>query len=215
MAKLKVNMTHDEAAEHLRGEVVGTSRHETAPLVRIPAFFGAVRAIMSDIDYVAALHEGWDGRDRRQIATARKAVDFLKTVFPAATGNQQYAVLANHLYDLFRHGTVHLRAPKFVVNRASSTSILSWGLMEARMEDFDDGLGTRFTGTHMQPVRATAQKTVLPVSIQVLFEDFLSSCEYFANGLETEARVSGDAQISKWRQTADALASAEPTALLW
>ncbi len=53
MGALKRGMTHDQAAEHLRQEVIGTLRYETGPLVEGAKFFGAVRAIMCGIDYGA------------------------------------------------------------------------------------------------------------------------------------------------------------------
>jgi len=57
MGALEPGMPHAEAAGHLRQEVIGTLRHETGSLVDEAKFFGAVRAIMCDIDYVAALFD--------------------------------------------------------------------------------------------------------------------------------------------------------------
>ncbi len=136
MGALKHGMSHEEAADHLRHEVVGTLRHETGPLVREAKFFGAVRAIMCDIDYVAALFEGWDGKDPRRIATAGTFRTFVETVFPAATGDQGYEAFAGHLYAMYRVGTVHLRHPKQLENAGASTPVLSWGIMVERTEDF-------------------------------------------------------------------------------
>jgi hypothetical protein len=215
MGRLTVGMTHREAVQHLRKEVIGTARLETGPLLAIPAFFGAVRAIMSDLDYVAALYDGWDGKDWRKIATSKKAERFLRDAFSAATGDRQYSVMAEHIYGLYRHGTVHLRAPKQVKNIVCSTPILSWGLMEKRTERFDDKAGTRFVGTHLRPVKISAQRTVLPVSIRVLFSDFIKACRWFGDELDAERRAGGSKLLTRWRQTADALANPEPTKLRW
>jgi hypothetical protein len=62
MGASEPGMPHAEAAGRLRQEVIGTLRHETGSLVDEAKFFGAVRAIMCDIDYVAALFAGWDVR---------------------------------------------------------------------------------------------------------------------------------------------------------
>jgi hypothetical protein len=82
MGALKPGMTHAEAAGHLRQEVIGTLRHETGSLVDEAKFFGAVRAIMCDIDYVAALSAGWDGQDPRRISTNGEVSDFRGECFP-------------------------------------------------------------------------------------------------------------------------------------
>lgn len=176
MATLKRDMTHAEAATHLREEVVGTLRFETARLLgrppspteissavvrailrilpqRKPAFFGVVRGVLSDVDYVGALYGGWDGKDRRRIATVEKAVRFITDVFPVATGNHDYGARGEHLYDMFRHGTIHLRAPKRLTNAAAGTPILSWALMEQRtvVSQFENPTWGAMENLHYDP----------------------------------------------------------------
>jgi len=208
-------MTHDEAAEHLRNEVVGTLNHETRPLVEEAKFFGAVRAVMCDIDYVAALFAGWDGKDSRRIATAEKFRSFVEHVFSSATGNSGYRTFAGHLYAMYRVGTVHLRHPKQLENAAASTTILSWGVMVERTEDFAYPSGGKaFTGTHLQPVKVDAAKTILPVSLKALFEDFVAACGEFARFLEVEKAAGGHALLDKWREVADALVAPDRTTTL-
>jgi hypothetical protein len=216
MGALKPGMTHAEAAGHLRQEVIGTLRHETGSLVDEAKFFGAVRAIMCDIDYVAALFAGWDGQDPRRISTTEKFRTFVESVFPAATGDQGYQAFAGHLYAMYRVGTVHLRHPKQLENTMAVTPMLSWGVMVERTEDFDYPAGGKaFSGTHLRPVRVDANKTILPVSLKALFEDFIAACEYFARQLEAEEAAGGHALRDKWRQVADALVSPDKTKLLW
>ncbi len=216
MGALKAGMTYDEAAEHLRQEIVGTLRHETEPLVREAKFFGATRAIMCDIDYVAALFEGWDGKDPRRIATPEKFRTFVETVFTTATGNQCYKVFAGHLYAMYRVGTVHLRHPKQLESKTASTPVLSWGIMVERTEDFDYPVGGKaFTGTHMQLVKVDAAKTILPVSLNGLFEDFILACEHFAKLLEAEKAGGCHTMLGKWRSVADALIAPDRTKLRW
>src|SRR5437899_1053274 len=105
MGSLKAGMTHDEAAEHLRREVIDTFRYETGRLLarrgatsffgrllrlRGSAFFGAVRSILSDVDYVAALYVGAQGRARRDIGQRNDTVTFLREIFAPATGDVGY-----------------------------------------------------------------------------------------------------------------------------
>jgi hypothetical protein len=89
-------MTHAHAVNHLRQEVCGTARYETGRLIdpQAPAFFGAVRGVMCDLDYVAALYAGWDGANRRHIATTRKSVRFLREVMAEASGEAGYDTFA-------------------------------------------------------------------------------------------------------------------------
>jgi hypothetical protein len=221
MGSLKAGMTHDEAAEHLRQEVIGTFRYETGRLLarrcatsffgrllrlRGPAFFGAVRSTLSDLDYVAALYVGAQGRARRELGQRNDTVTFLREVFVPSTGNASYQSYGEHLRDMFRVGTVHFRAPKLFENPACSTPIISWGLMEHRTERLS---GTTVDGTHLQPVAINARTTILPVAINVLFEDFVTACEYFATLLENENAAGGHALLDRWRSVADVLATPE------
>ncbi len=216
MGALKANMTHDEAAEHLRQEVIGTLRYETGPLVEGAKFFGAVRAIVCDIDYVAALFDGWDGTDPRRIATPEKFRTFLEVVFVRVTGNQGYKQFAGHLYEMYRVGTVHLRHPRQLTNKAASTPVLSWGIMVERTEDFDYPAGGKaFTGTHLKPVKVDANKTILSVSLKALYEDSIAACEEFARMLEAEKAAGGHTLLAKWRTVADTLVAPFVSNRMW
>lgn len=216
MGALKVGMNHEEAAKYLRREIIETLRYETGRLVGPPgpAFFGAVRSILTDLDYVAALYSGALGRrNRRDIGQRGDTVAFLSDVMAAATGDAGYRKYGEHLRDMFRVGTVHLRAPKQLENAACSTPILSWAIMEDRTEhDFEYPLGSgkMHSGTHMQPFAVDANKTVLPVSITALFEDFIAACEHFAKLLEAEKAAGGHVSLDRWWSVADVLVTPEP-----
>lgn len=216
MARLSRDMAHQEIAEHLRQEVRQTAEYETGRLIApdSPGFFGAVRSIISDVDYVAALYYGWNGRDRRRIGMAWKAIAYIMEVFPAATGDVAYALYAKHLYDMYRSGTVHLRAPKRLANPDASTPELTWGLMFERIgqEEYE---GQVVNLTHLRLCPVNAQKTILPVSIRVLFEDFLASCELFARTVESEGAMGGTERRDRWRSTANVLTEAELSRLIW
>jgi hypothetical protein len=216
MGSLKAGMTHDDAAEHLRREVIGTLRHETGPLVDGAMFFGAVRAIVCEIDYVAALADGWDGHDPRRIATPDKFRAFLESVFAPVTGNHGYKQFAGHLYEMYRVGTVHLRHPRQLTNPAASTPVLSWGIMVEHTEDFDYPAGGRaFTGTHLQPFTVDANKTILPVSLKALYEDAIAAFEELARLLEAEKAAGSHALLDKWRSVADVLVSPVASKRTW
>jgi hypothetical protein len=227
MAELETGMSHAAIAAHLRHEVMETSRFETGRLIQHergmseslpgPAFFGAVRAVMCDVDYVAALYDGWDGLNRRHLATRRKTVRFLSEVFADATGEPSYTRFAEHLYNIYRSGTVHLRAPKRLRNPDASTPMLAWTVMTTR-ETNGPGKQTvgPYTFRHLEPWRAEAPVvTTLPVSIEALHEDFLSACEHYASLVEREAADGGVDLRDRWRSTADAMVDLEDTDLDW
>lgn len=216
MAELTKDMSHDEIAAHLRDEVCGTARRETGRLVtgRDPALFGAVRGVMCDLDYVAALYYGWNRKRRDKVATKRKSVRFLRQVMAPATGDSGYRDFAQHLYDLYRCGVVHLRAPKLLKSPHGSTKALTWALMYPRKGSLEVD-GQELELEHLKLLRRDASLTYLPLSIKALFDDFLATCEHIAEEAEAERDAKGSALRSRWRQTANALVEAEPTGLRW
>jgi hypothetical protein len=167
-------------------------------------------------NYVAALYCGWEGDNRRRIATGAKTVRFVKEVVAEATGEAGYDRFARHLYEMHRVGTVHLRSPKVVVaaGQARSSPALTWTLMQASRTSYALAISS-YSLRHLEPVEVAKQiadfptATMLPVSIRALFDDFLSACEFYAVRLE-EQRAGGDDLIASWRTTADTLASPEP-----
>lgn len=211
-------MSHQAAAKHLRQEVISTAKYETGRLVdpASPAYFGAVRAVMSDVEYVGALFNGWDGKDDKKIATRMTFTRCLADLFAPATRNAQYATYAKHLYELYRCGTVHLRAPKQLRNVANQPEILSWTLMVEREESIDVG-GAEIQLRHLSPFRGPGlpDRITLPVSIAALFEDFVFACEHFASALEVEQAGGGIALLRRWESAAIGLCAPTRSSLSW
>jgi hypothetical protein len=215
-ALIAMNMTHEQAAAHLRHEVMDTARFETGRLVspQEPALFGAVRAVMSDLEYVAALYYGWNGKRRDKIATREKTIRFVREVMSDATGDEGYRLWAEHLYTLYRTGLVHLRMPKVLTSPTSSTPCLGWALMYERADHLSEANGS-LQVEHLHLCRTNDRVSHLPVSIKALFDDFLLTCERFAADLDAEGACGGTELIRRWDQTTNALADPEDTPLTW
>jgi len=214
MVELKPGMSHDEAAGHLRNVVVATANHETQPLVTSGKFFGAVRSIFCELDYLGALFCGWDGKNDLQIATKRKCVTYISDVIAKAAKNPAYSSYGGHLYELFRSGTVHLRAPKELENANSSRPVLSWSLLTRRKE-FWPQLGIDVEHLVPVPSPVSSRLLILPLSLAVLFDDFLAGCEHFAQLLEAEKTASGNALLTAWDSTAAGLTRPGRSTLTW
>ncbi len=211
---LSHGMTHQQAVNFLRNHFLFNFCYETSGLTERPAPWVLTRTILCALDFIAALYCGWDGTNRRQIARPGNCTRFLTEVFPVATGNERYGQFAEHLYEMFRTGTVHQRNPKRFVNLESRSRILTWAFLQK-----DPGVIKTATGetlaTHLTLVHVAPDTMALPISIKALYRDFVQSCEYFAEALEREAEAGGGELLRRWRQTADALSKAEDTHLTW
>jgi hypothetical protein len=210
------NPSPEMAAKHLRDVVAETARFETGRLVtpQDTAFFGAVRAVMSDLEYVASLYCGWDGTNRRRIQTSANTVSFMDEVVVAATGNTGYSTYGPHLYELYRCGLIHQRLPKVLSSATARTQLLGWALMYAR----SDNLGPNRGNVEVEHLRLEVvdhDLALLPVSVLAIYEDFLAACEHFAKLLEAEAAAGESELLRRWWQTWNALGSPEGTKLTW
>jgi hypothetical protein len=218
MSELSPAMSHRDAIGHLRRAIVPTATYETGRLVDCdsPAFFGATRGVMCDLDYVSALYCGWDGKDERQIATRAKTIRFLIDVVAFAASNSAYGRYAAHLYDLYRVGTVHLRGPRRLEDPANNPPVMSWALMVERKDSWAPN-GVAFDLEHLVPVVASTppQRVVLPLSIRGLFEDFILACERFALDLETESGTGGRVLLERWNSAAAGLTRPGQSKLTW
>lgn len=165
------------------------------------------------LDYVAALHAGWNGKRRDKIASKEKTIRYIREVVSVASDNDDYRRWATHLYDLYRTGLVHLRPPKVLCNESQDPPSLSWFLMLDPITPAPEHLAA--PAEHLKLARAQTKHATsyLPVSIRALFDDYLASVEHFAEALQAERRHDGDELLTRWRQTADALCEPDPSRL--
>jgi hypothetical protein len=68
---------------------------------------------------------------------------------------------------------------------------------------------------HLHLARTNNTVSHLPVSMKALFDDFLTTCEYFAREMDAEAKRGEGELLRRWNQTSNALAEPEATTLVW
>lgn len=73
----------------------------------------------------------------------------------------------------------------------------------------------RWRSSKTIPALAKHGTAYLPVSIRVLFDDYLTTVEHFAANLEAERDTGGNELLTRWKQTADALCDPDPSQLRW
>jgi hypothetical protein len=210
--ELSANMGHTEAVQHLRSTFPLHVKHD----VDAAAPFGAIRSIFAGIEYVAALYAGWNGKSGGMIATRRKTVEFLKEVLPAATGVEEYSLFAEHLYDLFRSGTVHLYVPRRlhaqhgVLDAVPQLVCVDWRI--------DDGRSALPRGRlySVAPPARCHRGHHRPISLATtLLNDLLAAAGWLASRLEEEAEGGGRTLLDRWRETADGMSRPAKTNLHW
>ena len=209
------DMTHDEAVAYLKSFAFWC-RYQTEGLIDSRAIFVAVRSLMCDFDFLGALYGGFDGSDTAKKQNRFRFLRLFREVVARATNNHASGKYAPHLYDSSRVGSVHLGTPRRLTNPNNSTPILTWSLLPSQdgvaEQDHD---GRPILLAHLQTVRQNPKTVVLPICVPRLFEDFNTTCEFFAGLLQTEKTEGGCSLLERWRLTALVLATPEPSRARW
>lgn len=176
-------------------------------------YFGVPRSVLSYVDFLGALYGGYGGETigktkRRNIATTRKAKTFLKDIFGEIY--EPYREFGEIMYEMYRHGTVHLYRPNTLINEKGD--ILEW--LTYKSGDKGERAGfTKYESKviyvhHTIPQRFAYGRHIFPVSINLLYDDLLSAIDLYFDKLKKDKDL-----VKKYSEVIDALALPEKTDL--
>lgn len=210
---LNKNMTLPKIKEYLQGDLKQSIKNDIRPIIQPDreegGYFGVARLVLSYIDFLGALYCGYeretDSKGPRKIAQSSKAIRFIKDVLCSV--DSLYGRNADLLYNMYRHGTVHLYEPKKL---KCGRRKLRWLLYKGQREDWVFADGPVLKVRHMEATKVDGNSYWLPVSITCLYDDLLASIDHFCRRLEREAALR-----DKWRKTANALCAFEDTTDRW
>jgi hypothetical protein len=223
----KLNMTASEAANYLQSEIknsvildVGSCLNSSNPKGGV---FAVPRLVLAYVDYLGALYHGYDGSvdprtGRRIFSKTSYAKSFLVEVF--GTVHDDYKRYGELLYDIYRHGTVHLYEPLTLKNRTTGKTI-EWHVFKlatptappSRVGEIKTNPWNRMM-IHLVPTPKPGQNDpnvwVLPVSIDCLYFDLLAALDVYAKRVQNEPDLAG-----RFQRTINALMSPDETDLVW
>jgi len=221
-----VNMNSVQAANYILSDLKGSVIDDVWPCLNLGrkegGVFGVPRLVLAYVDYLGVLYHGSDGSSvdgagRRIFTKSEYAKTFLVEIFGAA--HKDYKKYGRLLYDMYRHGTVHLYEPLTFRNSGTGQTI-EWSVSKQEIETTPP---KRFLGIsqpwnlgvfHLIPTKKPAQTDpnvwVLPVSINCLYFDLLAALDIYATRLVKEPDLA-----DRFQKTINALLIPEKTSLLW
>jgi hypothetical protein len=185
--------------------------------------FGVPRLVLAYVDYLGTLYHGYDGSvdtrtGRRIFSKTKYAKTFLVEVFGVV--HKDYKRYGELLYDIYRHGTVHLYEPLTLRNPTTKKTIEWHVFKQATPSTPPSRVGQIKTSPwnlmllHLVPTPKPGQQDanvwVLPVSINCLYSDLLAALDIYAKRLQNEPDVA-----DRFQKTINALLSPDETDLLW
>lgn len=205
---LKDDMKLYEMEAFLSEEVKEQVMFEIAPILHLGyppgGYFGVPRQILCMVDFLGALYSGFnpekDYKDLKKkkgkkISSSKKALAFIHEIFGEIDEN--YKTNGKYLYEMYRHGLVHLYQPKEL--ELEDGKVLTWLPHKGgRVSD----IGTSDNrviqnATHLSILKDSG-RFFLPVSIKCLYSDLLSSIDLYL----TKLKNSEDLQ-KKWVSAAN------------
>lgn len=167
-------------------ELKRSAETDIKPIINIGSpeggFFGVTRSVMSYIDYLGALYGGYNGsvdkRGRRIIANTQKATTFIKDILGQLY--EPYSLYGELMYEMYRHGTVHLYRPHTLKNPKGE--VLEWLTYKGGDSERKGFLNYEHKVIfvhHMIPQKFAYERHVFPVAIDLLYEDLLSGIDLY------------------------------------
>lgn len=181
-------------------------------------FFSVPKLVLTCVDYLGALYVGWNNeraRDGRPLFTSgSKAKAYIHNLFGEVY--PEYKTHGDLLWEIYRHGTVHLNEPKVLLNGKRT---ISWQLFKG---DFKErtiiggvptapGKSVQMSQTHLVPeIVGLPGEWMLPVCTTCLYEDLLASIDEYVSLIQKDPNIE-----ARFRKTVDEMVKPDITSINW
>ena len=213
---LKRNMTKDEMLGFINKELLPQVELEIGnwihPRKRQGGYFVVTRQILCMVDFLGAVYSGYSKSERdhdkrdslERISKTIKAKKFISTFFKPR--NVYHATAVDQLYDIYRHGLVHLYQPR--VLRYNSKKALQWFFYRGQKRfykrmsiDTPQGKKVFKDVAYLQVLKNSNLKYYyFPIGIDCLYEDFVNAVKLYRDKLSNTKSLQ-----RRWHTTVNAI----------
>lgn len=215
---LTKDMNLEQIKSFLEEELKEQILLDIAPILyigqKVGGYFGVTRQILCLVDFLGALYRGYDGKRKNKrmvISETWKAKELIKGVFGDI--DPKYRENGEVLYDMYRHGLVHLYQPRAI--KQENGRKLEWVIYKGPRERAAIKFGERVIQNvrHLGvTVNPSDKKTdLLTISITCLYKDLLTAIDRYYVLLENDK--SGKL-LKNWKAVANAIAEAEDYSII-
>lgn len=216
---LDQNMSLERMRSFLKEELKEQILLEIAPILHVGqgqgGYFGPSRQILCFVDFLGALYHGYDEKKdkkylsgkskRREISKGEFAVEFIKDLMGEKI-DQNYRLEGETLYNMYRHGLVHLYQPKSFLQ--SNGRVLTWIAYKGPRVEAHVSVGnTSASGVvHMRIIThpENANWDCLAISVNCLYYDLIQAIDIYMEMLERDKTLQ-----EKFKLTANAISEFE------
>lgn len=174
---LKKGMTITEIEDFLlKGDIKDAINFDIVPILHLKieqgGYFGASRQILCMVDFLGALYCG----NNKETRSTKSAVKFIKKIMGSPEIDPKYNENGEILYEIYRHGLVHLYQPKKLIledKRKVEWCVHKGGRVDnINVKDNEQNKIFIQNARHMNIVKHPKRDSyLLIISLDCLFED--------------------------------------------
>lgn len=171
-------------------------------------YFIIPREFFSYINFLGLLYKGPEGNpDPKFLSRGWMAVAYIEEIVGEV--DETYRRYGKLMYEMYRHGTAHVYRPNLLENRSGQriSFMVYKGSREGLLERSEVG---RIEVRHGEPIKIKENEWWLPLSIDKLYEDLLSSLDVFERKIKEDPSL-----IVNWSRAIEELSKPTPTDLTW
>lgn len=179
-------------------EIATSANTDIAPIIQPTkpegGYFGVPRAVFCYINFLGLLYEGWSGKKKKKknkkesektdFGTTTQAKKYIREVLGEI--DELYKINCDVLYDLYRHGTVHIFAPKKMISGVDNKKSIEWLLYKGDRESWQYYESRAKKFRHLRIVEWNNNRYILPLSISVLYADLIESLVLYRQKVLTD-----------------------------
>lgn len=181
-------MTGSQArrADRIINDLVVSIKTDVYPIIQPTTpeggYFGVPRMVFCYINFLGLLFVGWNGNkdkhgNKKDFATTEQAKQFIRKVLSQV--DELYGINGDLLYDMYRHGTVHIYSPQKLKSREFPNRTIEWLVYKGDREQWDYYENKAVKFRHLQIIDWEKDRFILPVSTVILYRDLVTSIDLY------------------------------------
>ncbi len=201
---LKKDLTVTEIEDFLlKSDIKDAINFDITPILHLKieqgGYFGASRQILCMVDFIGALYCG----NNKETGSTKSAVKFIKEVMGSQEIDPKYKENGEILYEIYRHGLVHLYQPKKLTlgdKRKIEWCVHKGGRVDnIEAKDNEQNKIAIKNAHHMDIVKHTDRESyLLIISLDCLFEDLKKAILKYSQLIKSDKKY-----LCKWNKVAN------------
>lgn len=196
--------------EKVISDILSSIETDIAPILHANkpegGYFGVPRMVFCYIDFLGLMFSGWnekwdeDSLKKINFSTPSKALKYIKNILGDI--DSFYLRNAKILYEMYRHGSVHIYSPKKLESKSNPEQTIEWLIYKGDRESWQHYDHKAVKLRHLQTIEWEKNRFILPISTITLYQDLIESILLYRQKVRSDKSFN---LLKKFVQVANAL----------